>query len=110
MDIEEIIGMKVMKEVGVGLEKGPTQVTSEGMTGVVVIAGQDQDQEQVLIETELGVTSVESMIILQRLSHNKRRKRDRSNKQMFNLDEEETYLNTLATDTYDSLNHVNSLE
>ena len=30
--------------------------------------------------------------------------------QMFNLDEEHTALKTLATDTYDSLNHVSSLE
>ena len=30
--------------------------------------------------------------------------------QMFNLDEEETSLKMLATDIYDSLNHVGSLE
>ena len=30
--------------------------------------------------------------------------------QMFNLDEEQTSLKSLATDTYDSLNHVSSLE
>ena len=29
---------------------------------------------------------------------------------MFNLDEEQTSLNMLATDTYDSLNKINSLE
>ena len=43
MDTEETIGMKIMKEVGA--EKGHIQVTSEGMTGVVVLVGQDQDQE-----------------------------------------------------------------
>ena len=30
--------------------------------------------------------------------------------QMFNFDEEQTSLETLVTDTYDSLNHVGSLE
>ena len=30
--------------------------------------------------------------------------------QMFNLDEEQTSLKALATDTYDSLNKMNSLE
>ena len=30
--------------------------------------------------------------------------------QMFNLDEEQTSLEMLATDTYDSLNKINSLE
>ena len=30
--------------------------------------------------------------------------------QMFNLDEEQTALKTLATDTYDGLNRINSLE
>ena len=29
---------------------------------------------------------------------------------MFNLDQEQTALKTLATDTYDILNHVSSLE
>ena len=40
VDTEEIIGMKIMKEVGVGLEKGCIQVTLEGMTEAVVIVGQ----------------------------------------------------------------------
>ena len=30
--------------------------------------------------------------------------------QLFNLDEKQTTLKTLATNTYDSLNHVSSLE
>ena len=49
----------------VGLGRGHIQAISEEMTGVVVIAGQGQDQEHVLIETELGVISVENVIILQ---------------------------------------------
>ena len=54
MDIEEIIEMRIKKErggVGVSLEKGHIQVPSEGMIKVAV-AGLDQDQNQVLIETE----------------------------------------------------------
>ena len=35
----------------------------EGMTEIVVIVGQGRDQEQVLIETELGGISVENIII-----------------------------------------------
>ena len=45
VDIEEIIGMKITKEVGVGLEKGHIQKASEGMTEVVVTSDQGQDQE-----------------------------------------------------------------
>ena len=63
MDIEETIGMKIMKEVGVGPEKGHIKVTSGGTTEVVVIVGQGQNQECVLIETELGVISIECIII-----------------------------------------------
>ena len=67
VDIEETIEMIIMKEVGVDLEKGHIKVISEEMTGVVVIAGPSQDQDQVLIETELGVISVQNMIISQKI-------------------------------------------
>ena len=66
VDIEEIIGMKIMKEVGVGLEKGCILITLERMRGVIF--GQDQDQEEVPTETELGVISLESMIMLQKIA------------------------------------------
>ena len=58
MDIEETIEMIDIKEVGVGLEKGHIQVIWEEMTGIVVIVGWGQDEEQALMETELGVISV----------------------------------------------------
>ena len=45
VDIEETIAMKIMKRVGVGLERGHIQVTSEGKTEAVVIVGQDQDHK-----------------------------------------------------------------
>ena len=45
VDIEETIGMKIMKEVEDGLEKGHIQVISEGMTGVIATVYQGQDQE-----------------------------------------------------------------
>ena len=75
--------MNIMKEVGVGLEKGHIQITSEGMTEVIVIVGQGQDQEQVPKETERETDQIQ---------------------QMFKLDEEPTSLKMLATDTYDSFN------
>ena len=48
---EETIGMKIMKEVGVGLEKGNIKVAQEGMIEDAVV-GHGHDQEQVLIQTE----------------------------------------------------------
>ena len=61
MDIEEIIGMRITKEVGVGLEKDNTETIIEGMTEVAVV-DLDQVQEQVPIEIESDAISVESMI------------------------------------------------
>ena len=63
MDIEEIIEVIIMNEVGVGPEKDSFQVISEGTTKVVAV-GLDQVQELVLIEIGLDVISVESTIIL----------------------------------------------
>ena len=68
---EIIIEMTVIAEVeiGTGLEKDHFLETliAEEMMGVQVIVGLDQDQGQVQIETESDVTSVENMIILQRI-------------------------------------------
>ena len=80
VDIEGTIEVIIMKEVGVGLEEGHIQVISEEMTGVVVIVGHGQDQKQVLIETELGVISVENMIILQKIVQQQLKKKGRQNK------------------------------
>ena len=60
MDIGEVIGVRIMKEVGVGLEKDNTKTIIEGMTEVLVV-DLDQVQEQVLIEIESDAISVESM-------------------------------------------------
>ena len=65
MDIEEIIEMKIMKEVGVGLEKATIKEIPEGMTEVVVL-DLDQAQELVLIERGYDVKNAENMIILLR--------------------------------------------
>ena len=65
MDIEEIVEMKIMKEVGVGLEKNSIEETHKGMTEVVV-GDLDKVQELVLIETGSDVTNVENTIILLR--------------------------------------------
>ena len=80
VDIEEIIEMIIMKEVGVGLEKGHIQVLLEEMTGVVVTVDEGQDQELVLIERELGVIHVENMIISQKIVQQWLEKKERQNK------------------------------
>ena len=65
VDIEIIIiEMTTLEEVEVGLRKNNNQVILAEI--IEVIAGQDQVQEPVLIETELDVLSVGNMIILQK--------------------------------------------
>ena len=56
MDIEEIIEMIIMKEVGVGLEKESFQIIPEGSKEVVAV-DLDQAQELVLIGIGLDVIS-----------------------------------------------------
>ena len=63
MDIEEIIEMIIMKDIGEGQEKDSFQIIQEGMTQVVEV-DLDQVQELVLIQIGLHVISVESMMIL----------------------------------------------
>ena len=53
--------MKIMREVGVGLEKGSIKKIQEGMTEVAVV-DLDQVQEPVLTGMELDVINVENMI------------------------------------------------
>ena len=62
VDIEVTLGMTVLEEVAVGLEKDSIQVMLGGMIEVTV--DQDQIQEQVPIEIELDALSVGSMITL----------------------------------------------
>ena len=50
------------------------------------------------------------MIILQKIAQQKTEKETDQIQHMFYLDEEQTSLTMLATDTYDSLNHIGSLE
>ena len=104
--------MLFMKEVGVDLQKGLIQVISEEVAEVVVIVGPDQNQEQELIDTELGVISVREYDHFAKdcPTMTQEERETEQMQEMFNLDEEQTPLKTLATDTYDSLNHVNSLE
>ena len=54
--------MNTLEEVEVGLEKDSIQIILEEVIKAVI--GQDQVQEQVLIEIESDVLHVESMIIL----------------------------------------------
>ena len=44
VDKEETIGMRIMKEVGVGLEKDNIKVAHEGITEAAAV-GRGQDQE-----------------------------------------------------------------
>ena len=63
---------------------------------------------QVLIEIEYGVISAESMTIFTKncLTSKIGKKETAKIQQMLNMDEEQTVLKMLATDTYDSLNLV----
>ena len=65
MDIEEVIGMRIMIEVGVGLEEDNTETIIEVLTEAAVV-DLDQVQEQVPLELESGAISVESMITSQK--------------------------------------------
>ena len=95
VDIEETIEMIITKEVGVGLETGHIQVISEEMAGVVVIVGQSHNQEQVRIETELCVKCREYDHFVKDCPTMAREERETEQiQQMFNLDEEQTALNT----------------
>ena len=62
VDVEVILGMIILEEVEVGLEKDSIQVTLEEMIKASV--DWDQVQEQVLIEIESDALSIGSMIIL----------------------------------------------
>ena len=77
------------------------------MTEAQVTADQGHVQGQVQIGTESDVISAVSMITLQKIVlHQKEDSEMKQIQQMFNLDEEQTSLKTLATDTYDSRNKI----
>ena len=101
-----------MKEVKVGLEKDHFQIIIEGMTEVTVEVGQGQDQEQVLTEIEIMGCKCREYDHFAKHCPTAKEEKERQIKiqQMFNLDEEHISLKTLATDTYDNLNHVSSVE
>ena len=65
IDLEEILGIKIMKEVGVGQMMSRLEVMTGGMTEVSVTVDQGQVLEQIPIEIDLDASSVESMIISQ---------------------------------------------
>ena len=91
-DIEEMIGMKIITEkvVGVGPKKD-IQAMIEGVTGLVVIVDHGQDQEWVQTEIELGVISVENMIISWKdCPTSEEEKGIEQIQQMFNLGEGQT--------------------
>ena len=63
------------------------------------------------IEIELGAITVENTNHFAKDCPTSKEDREIEQiQQMFNLDEEQTSLKTLAADTYDSLSKINSLE
>ena len=65
MDLEEISEIKAIREVGVGHRLSNYEIITEGTILALGTVDQGQILEWVPIETELGVLSVESMIISQ---------------------------------------------
>ena len=100
VDIEEIMEMIIMKEAKVGL--GMAIPIIEGTIGATL--GLDHFQDSVPIEIELDVKNAGNTIILLKISDFKVEKESEQIQQMYNMDEEQTTLKLLATDTYDSLN------
>ena len=100
--------MTALEEVEVGLGKDNIQVILAEMIEVVVV-GQDQVQEPVLKETEFDVLSVGNMIILLKtVQIHKQKRAPEQIQQMHILEEEQTALKVLKTDTYDNLIRTNS--
>ena len=65
MDLGETLAITAMRGVGEGHMLGNLEIITEGTIEALVTVDQSQVLEQLLIETELDVLSVESMIILQ---------------------------------------------
>ena len=104
VEIEGIAEVTTLEEVEEGTGTDKIQVISVEMTEVVV-AGQDQVHELVLIETELDALSAgKDCPTLQT------EKEPEQIQQMSNLDEKQTALKVLATDTYDNLIRPNSAD
>ena len=104
VNMEEIIEMIIMKEVEVGPGINNTLII-KGMIEVTV--GLDQVQEPVWKEIELDVINAGNMIILLKTVWLfKILKESEQTQQMYNMDDEQTALKLLATDTYNSLNRI----
>ena len=77
----------------------------------VVVAGLDQVQEPILIETELKCfKSREYEHFAKDCPTLQAEKEPEQIQQMYNVDEEQTAIKVLATDTYDNLNRINSAD
>ena len=89
--IETIIEMTVMTEAGTGLEKDCfPEIMATIEIGVQATAGPGQDPEQVQIETEFNVISVENTISSQRTVPLLEKKRKKKFQQMINLGDGQT--------------------
>ena len=85
IDIEGIIGMIIMREVGVHLRKDNIQIIAEGMIEAVV--GLVQVQEPVPIEIDLDAINVRNMIIFAKDCPTLKAEKEAGQKQqMYNMD------------------------
>ena len=81
------------------------------MIEVQVMVDPGQYQEQVWTEIGLGVSSVESMIILQRESPTRQENRETEQiQQMFNLDKDQPTLHTQLMDTKEDVMMITPIE
>ena len=103
VDIEEIIETIIMKDIGVGLEIDGFQIIPEGTTEAVAVY-LDQVQELALIGIGLDVIRVEYDHFARECLTSKIEKETEQIQWMYNMDEEQTSLKTLATHNYDNLN------
>ena len=104
-DIEEIIEMKIIteKEVEVGLEKRSFSERNGRRNDRRISNSRSRSGSRV------SVILVRKYDHFARLSNDKGRKGHRQIWQLFNLNEEQTSLKTLATNMYDRLSKINSL-
>ena len=110
MDSGDTLETKAMREVRAGHMIGKLEVITEEIILASVTADQGQVLEQVPIETELGVSSVETMIISQETAQQHKQREVEQIKQMFNMDKEQTLLQMLLIDTGQVRQSVNITE
>ena len=98
-----------MEEVDVGLGTDNIQMISEGMIEVVV--GPDRVQELIPIRDRIRCYKCREYDHFAKDSPTLQVEKEAGQiQQMYNMDKEQTMLNVLATNTYDNLNRINSVD